>query len=127
MDGGYAGIAGKITDIKREEVCHPVHAHHSDKPGIVYLHARYGMSHDQAAPFRVNRWTVGQKSQEALYHPCLPIRLRYREPKAIRRCGTRADPPKLNHILWGKTQLFAALEQCAERRANRMMMGVAPL
>jgi hypothetical protein len=53
--------------------------------------------------------------------------LKYREPKAIRRCGTRADPPKLNQILWGKTQLFAALPQCAERRANRMMMGVAPL
>lgn len=92
MDCSHVGIAAKITDIQREESYYPVHVHCSDKPGIVHLHARHSMHHNQATPFRVYCWTVEEKRQEALDQARPPIaavgRVQTRQ-NSTRFCGVK--------------------------------------
>jgi hypothetical protein len=104
MNDGYAWISCKVVSVKREQMGHSMNVHGRNQTSVVDLDAHHGMGHHKTAPLAVYLLVIRKQSERAFDQLSAPIRLPYRQSKAILTGRPSADIPKLGQVLGREAQ-----------------------
>ena len=92
------------------------------------LNARDGVTHDQAAPLRVDRRRLLQNREDPFDQPDAPVGLRGREAEpSPRRRRPRADVSELYNVLGRAAELVSARQEGADGLSDCAVVGVVAL
>jgi len=104
MNGRDLPVAKEVRSIQGQQVSEAMGVHGGDKTGVVNLPPTHTIIVDQATPYGMNLFVVGQKREVVLDEPDFLLCFAVRQAEAVSIQWPRQNVPQLHDVLWAIIQ-----------------------